>query len=352
VVSAVPANNVRVIDAASPPSLPYKPDAVIYEAYGAIIGCALAMGLAFGVEKFSKWRTSLTFAVPGYAPQILNVPELGVIPSAAVDLFLGEANSRWTWKRLPLGAREPVDEPKAVELEISKRQRSFLAESFRLTLTSILMMSRRGLQPKTIVVTSPNPGEGKTTVVSNMAIAIAESGRKVLLIDADLRRPQLHAIFGVDKTEGFGDLIGHTKGNGLNKFGATVCETKIPGVFLVPSGSTDLVNLSQVFHSIEIPVLLKKLAEQFDVILVDTPPMLQFSDARLMARFADGVILVVRSGVTGCESALSAREQLAQDHIEVLGTILNDWTAKGSKKNPYHSYYSAAVRDQKGVKPS
>ncbi|HTA42776.1 MAG TPA: polysaccharide biosynthesis tyrosine autokinase [Bryobacteraceae bacterium] len=344
VVSAVPTNNIRVIDAAGPASIPYKPKAKDFEIYGVFLGCAGGIALSIAIDKFSKWRKSLTFAAPGHAPGILNVPELGVIPSAAVDLLPRENGSRWKWKRLPAAARDPLEEPKAVELEIAKRKQSFLAESFRMTLTSILLMSRRGLQPRILIVTSPNKGEGKTTIASNMAIAIAETGRKVLLIDADLRNPQLHTIFGVERKPGLADMIGHSNGNGTAKHSPWVCETQIAGAFLIPAGSTE-TNLSQVFHSVEIPVLLKKLTEQFDVILIDTPPVLQFSDARLMSRFADGVVLVVRSGVTGCESAVTAREQLAQDNIEVLGTILNDWDVRGSKKHPYHSYYSAYTKN-------
>ncbi len=107
------------------------------------------------------------------------------------------------------------------------------------------------------------------------------------------------------------------------------------------------MNLSQIFHSPEIPALLDKLAEEFDLILIDTPPMVHFSDARLMARFGDGLILVVRSGVTARESAVTAREQLAQDNINVLGTILNDWDAKTNLRHPYYPYNSSYSRYQK-----
>ena len=97
---------------------------------------------------------------------------------------------------------------------ISTERPSLVAESFRLTLTSILLMSRRGTHPKIIVITSPGPGEGKTTVVSNMAIATAETGRSVLVIDADVRKPRIHSIFGVDDAVGFVDAIALAKTNG------------------------------------------------------------------------------------------------------------------------------------------
>jgi capsular exopolysaccharide synthesis family protein len=221
-----------------------------------------------------------------------------------------------------------------------------VAESFRSTLTSILLMSRGGVHPKVIVVTSAGPGEGKTTVVSNMAVATAESGRRVLVIDSDLRKPRMHSIFGVENHDGFIDAIGRARGNGGAKAAPTAIESNVPGVFVMTAGSTSGTKLSQVLHSPEIPVLLNRLSNQFEVILIDTPPMLQFSDARLMARYADGVILVVRSGVTERESALAAREQLAQDQIEVLGTVLNDWDAKGADAKAFNSYYKAYLQYQ------
>ena len=342
VVSAAPANNVRVIDPANPPSLPYSPNGVMYETYGVAGGVAAAIALALLIEGIAKWRRSVTFGTPGYSSRLLNVPELGVIPSLAVQRRLEgtPAGRRW----LPLPSRGEKEER---QLVISTERPSLVAESFRLTLTSILLMSRRGTHPKTIVITSPGPGEGKTTVVSNMAIATAETGRSVLVIDADVRKPRIHSIFGVDDAVGFVDAIALAKTNGGAETAPIVTESSIPGVFVMAAGSCGGSKLSQIFHSAGIPALLTWLAGQFDVILIDTPPMLQFSDARLMARHADGVILVVRSGVTGRESAIAAREQLAQDQIEVLGTVLNDWDAKGGDARAFKAYYNAYLQYQK-----
>jgi succinoglycan biosynthesis transport protein ExoP len=341
VVSAVPANNVRVIDAANPPSLPYSPNGVTYEIYGVAGGVAAGMALALLIEGIARWRRSVTFGTPGYSARLLNVPELGVIPSLAVQRRLEGAPATRKW--LPLPSRVEKD---GRQLVISTERPSLVAESFRLTLTSILL-SRRGMHPKVIVITSPGPGEGKTTVVSNMAIATAETGRRVLVIDADLRKPRIHSIFGVENAEGLVEALARTKGNGNSKAAPTVTESSIPGVFVMAAGPSGGTKLSQIFHSADIPALLSKLAGQFDVVLIDTPPMLQFSDARLMARHADGVILVVRSGVTGRESAVAAREQLAQDQIEVLGTVLNDWDAKGGDASTFNAYYNAYLQYQK-----
>ena len=340
VASALPTSNARVIDPANRPNYPSKPEAKTYLLYGVLGGCGAGVLLILAIDKLSTWRNSLIFGMPGYSPRVLKVPELGVIPSIESALIPSAPNVGSRWSKLLPGAAAQRAQPAPVVLLSAVGNGSIHAESFRLTLTSILLMSRGSRQPKIIVVTSPGPGEGKTTVVSNMAIAIAESGRRVLIIDADLRRPRMHTIFGIEKNEGFGELIAQAKANGKGpeRPVPTVCQTQIPGVFVLPSGTTGDVNLSQLFHSAEISDLLDKLAEQFDLILIDTPPMTQFSDARLMARFGDGLILVVRSGVTARDSAVTAREQLAQDNINVLGTILNDWDARTNLRNQYYQY--------------
>jgi len=350
IASALPTTNAVVVDSAGVPFGPYKPNATTFEIYGVILGCCAGVLLIFGIDKLSTWRSNLIFGMPGYSPRVLKVPELGVIPSIGPDRGPAAAVAGRRWSRLlPSSAAQRLKQSVPAVLVNTGSPGSIQAESFRLTLTSILLMSHRGRQPKIIAVTSPGPGEGKTTVVSNMAITIAESGRKVLIIDADLRRPRMHTIFGIEKNEGFAELMMYSKanGNGSVRRAPTVCQTQFEGVFVLPSGTTGDLNLSQVFHSPEIPALLDKLTEQFDLILIDTPPMIQFSDARLMARFADGLILVVRSGITARESAVTASEQLARDNINVLGTILNDWDARANLRNQYPSYYNYYTQPEK-----
>jgi capsular exopolysaccharide synthesis family protein len=349
VASALPTTNARVIDPANPPGLPSKPEAKLYEFYGILGGIGFGIVLVLAIEKISEWRSSLIFGMPGYSPRVLKVPELGVIPSIESAGSGNPASPARRWARLLPGVPIPRVRPAPVVLLNAAGDGSIQAESFRLTLTSLLLMSRGARQPRIIVVTSPGPGEGKTTVASNMAIAVAETGRKVLVIDADLRRPRMHSIFGIEKNEGLGDLVTSLHGGAGDsaQMIPTVSETRIPGVFVLPAGATSELNLSQVFHSPAIPALLDKLVEQFDLVLIDTPPMIQFSDARLVARFADGLILVVRSGVTARESAVTARELLAQDNINVLGTILNDWDAKTNLRNQQYYPYSNYSHYQK-----
>ena len=153
---------------------------------------------------------------------MLSLPELGVIPTAAIEEG-PQARSRWLFRKTPLTLDAPDSGSTAANSVARitwKGGSSMLAESFRLTLTSLTLMSRNGSRPRVLVVTSPGAGEGKTTVSSNIAIAMAEAGRNVLLIDMDLRRPQLHTLFGLSNDRGFSDLelSGESEGRSRTRF--------------------------------------------------------------------------------------------------------------------------------------
>jgi capsular exopolysaccharide synthesis family protein len=349
VVSAVPANNIRIVDSAIPPPLPYKPSPGYFLGGGLVFGAGLGFGLVILKERASNRKSSLTFGVPGYASSVLDVPELGVIPSADFESAekLRQAGPRWKRSKVPIAMTSGKGaEIKNQGLIAWQGTPSLMAESFRLTLTSILLMNRNGEKRHTLVVTSPGPGEGKTTVSSNIAVAMAEAGQKVLVIDMDLRKPRVHTVFGVSNDRGFSDLVRSTEPVSTVAADPAIHETTVPRVYILPSGTLELNGISELFHSPRVSALLKELQKSFDTILIDTPPMLHFSESRIVASFADGVILVLRSGFTDKESALAAREQLSMDGIALLGTILNDWNPKIASKNPYHSAYTAYMHYQ------
>jgi succinoglycan biosynthesis transport protein ExoP len=351
VISAAPSNTVRVIDAAGVPGFPYKPDPPTFLGVGAFLGLAAGIGIILLKEIVSKRKLTATFGNPGYASAVLSLPELGVIPTAELESAGSQNRSRWLFRKAPLTLIEPDSGTTAVNSVARitwKGGASMLAESFRLTLTSLTLMSRNGNRPRVLVVTSPGAGEGKTTVSSNIAIAMAEAGRSVLLIDMDLRRPQLHTLFGLSNDRGFSDLV--RSGEQVEITDPILRSTSIPRVSVLTAGTAEAAAISELFHSPKVGALLTQLRSQFDTLIIDTPPMLQFSESRLVASLADGVILVVRSGVTDKDSALAAKEQLATDRIEVIGAILNDWTPRKSDQTRYASYYSANARQQRNGK--
>jgi receptor protein-tyrosine kinase len=214
-----------------------------------------------------------------------------------------------------------------VELVTWENKPSLLAESFRATLTSILFSGEQGSSRRVLAVTSSMPSEGKTTISSNLAIALAETNQRVTLVDADMRRPRLHKVFDVANTWGLSDLLQErTLINDYPKETLTR-KTNIPNLSLLVSGP-GAVSVPSILHSSRAAQLLERLKREFDVVLIDCPPMLHLADARVLGRLADGVILVIRAGKTSQEAAVSAIQRFNEDGTRVLGTILNDWNPK------------------------
>ncbi|MBV9406551.1 MAG: CpsD/CapB family tyrosine-protein kinase, partial [Acidobacteriaceae bacterium] len=249
-------------------------------------------------------------------------------------------------KSLPLGAESASGKPGApakaradrVELVTLQRKPSIVAESFRSTLISILFASDADPTPKVLVVSSAEPGEGKSTVTSNLAIAMAEVGQRVLLIDADMRRPRQHDIFAVSNERGLSSLLRErAELNGDRSIGGIIQDSLVPGLFLLSSGP-GAGTTTNLLYGPRMPELLRYLRSNFDIVLIDTPPMLQMPDARVIGRVADGVILVIRAGHTTRDAAIAARKRFSEDGIRVIGTVLNDWNPKSSP-NGYYGYH-------------
>jgi succinoglycan biosynthesis transport protein ExoP len=330
--SALRASNIRVVDTAEPPTRPYKPSVVLNSALGLLAGAFF--GIAFVVV---QERSDGTIHDPGDTTRYLDVPELGAIPSAKAKgsrLFAYYQNGKdLKTKKLEKG------DPLQVELMTSKKGPSLLADSFRATLTSILYSGENGDRPRVIVITSANMGEGKTTVASNLALALAEIGhsahmQRILLIDGDLPRPRLHEIFGVPNRWGLTDLLeGKTPPSDCE---GIVFKTGFRNLDLLPSGSPT-ASSAALLYSPRAFALLNRMREEFHTVIIDTPPMLSVPDARVLGRLADGVILVVRSAETMRYAAVAAKQRLTDDGTRVLGTILNQWDPR--KTNQYtHSY--------------
>jgi capsular exopolysaccharide synthesis family protein len=266
----------------------------------------------------------------------LGIPELGVIPSlnAERNRFLGYYQERWSTKGVELNNNEA---PPRVELATSERSLSVLADCFRAAATSILYAGENGQRPRVIVLTSPSPGEGKTTVASNLALALAEIGSSVLLIDGDLRRGRLHEIFQVSNSWGMSDMLaGKKPPEGGTKMYFETCYKHLS---LVPSGSTPS-SIAGLLHSPQTLEFLNNMRREFNTVIIDTPPMLPMPDARVFGRLADGVILVVRSAETTGDEVAAAAQRLRDDGTRVLGTILNEWDPRKTS----HSRYTNAYR--------
>jgi succinoglycan biosynthesis transport protein ExoP len=330
-------SNVLVVDRAKPPLLPYRPSLAMNSAIGLFSGVFLGFGFVLLRERIDR-----RISAPGDAQVYLDLPELGVIPLDEAAASRQISNGLYPHRSAPALPLSRADCP---ELATWKRKPSLLAECTRTTLTSILLPGQNGEGPRVIVLTSPCPGDGKTTVACNLSIAVAEIGRKVLLVDGDLRRPRLHKVFGVGNNWGLSDVLRGDTPLETVPLAHLVRSTEVSGLCLLPGGSCG-VTPSNLFYSPRMSTLLTRLRTDFDMILMDAPPMIHLADARVLGRLADGVILVIRAGQTTTESALFACQRFAEDGTRVLGTVLNSWDPKTTRGYGYGSYrdYQAYVR--------
>src|SRR5579863_4223019 len=331
--SALRTTNVRMIDAASVPSLPYSPNFPLNMAIGFAVGSLGGIGLVLMRAGSRKVRQ------PGEST-LMDIPELGVIPSAKDAYVLDRAG------RGLGGFKGRVRE---LGLVTSDQNHSVMAESFRATLTSVMFGAglHRGprLRPsdgRVLAVTSIDVMEGKTTIVTNLGIAAAERKQRVLLIDADLRRPRLHEVIDLSNAWGFTDLLqSHDLAEVADNspLEALVRPTRIPGLWMLPSGPVDGATASLLYSS-DLNVLLDRFRKEFDLVLIDTPPMMLYADVRELGRVSDGVVMVVRADTKSPEELREAYVKFMQDQIPVLGTILNDWKMDTSKARAYSRYHT------------
>ena len=343
--SALRSSNVRVVDRARPSLFPYKPNVPVNLSLGLLAGCFAGIGLILARDRLNR-----SIRTPGETSSYLNIPELGVIPSSQLESHRPLASRLERLLPSSAGSASNHERPhrqnqnkatSSVELVTWENKPSLLAESFRAALTSILFSPERGTR-RILAVTSCMPSEGKTTISSNLAIALAETNQRVVLVDADMRRPRLHKIFDVANTWGLSNLL--QEQTLINDYPRETLtrKTNIPNLSLLVSGP-GAVGIPSVLHSNRAAQALERLKREFDVILIDCPPMLHLADARVLGRLADGVILVIRAGKTSQEAACLAVQRFSEDGTQVLGTILNDWNPKASSYSlgyEYdHSYY-------------
>jgi polysaccharide biosynthesis transport protein len=334
--SAMRASDIRVIDAAKPGG--YRPDFILNACLGLFTGSLLA-----GIFVVVRDRSDRSLKSPDEVRSCLHAPELGVIPTAGFDR-----------KRRPpklihdeLGINS-ADRAEPLELALWQGTASAMADSFRIALASILFSGQNGNGPRLIAVTSPGPREGKSVVVSNLATAVAEINRRVLVIDADMRKPRLHSIFEVPNSWGLSDLLRENTPLQTCPLEALARATNIPGLYLLPSGP-GAASIFNLLYSTRISELLRRVRQEFDLVLIDTPPMLFMPDARVLARLCDTAILVIRAGQTNRKAAMSARQRLAEDGTPLLGTILNAWDPAEGKYGYYENggYYHQYATDDK-----
>ncbi|HZQ68424.1 MAG TPA: polysaccharide biosynthesis tyrosine autokinase [Terriglobales bacterium] len=315
VTAGLRSNNFRIVDVARVPMQPAEPNVPRNLSFALALGLTTGIGLAFLLEGIDN-----TVRTPEQAQAISALPSLGMIPLGSKSSAEAAAG-----KKLVLASSK-----EAVELVTQSRPQSQMAESYRALRTSLLLTSL-GAPPKTILVTSALPQEGKTTTSINTAIVLAQKGTRVLLIDADLRRPSIHKTLGMGPRTGLSNVL---TGNATLQQ-ATVRSSILPSLFVLPAG-TPPPNPAELLASSQMKDVLAELREQYDHIVVDTPPTLSVTDAVVMSTRADAVVLVIRSGQTTKQALRRARDLLMQVNARVSGVLLN---AVDLTSPDYYYYY-------------
>ncbi|MGA2596135.1 MAG: polysaccharide biosynthesis tyrosine autokinase [Bryobacteraceae bacterium] len=321
--AAARAGNMGVISAARRPVHATSPRPLWNAGVGTL--CGLLLGLAF---VFVREKTDRSLRAPGDISTYLNLPEFGAIPSAELDPVQPLARHK-DWA-IDIGPKRE-GESGQVEMASCSNETSRMAESFRSALASLWFAGQTGKRPRVFVLTSPSAREGKTTLTSNLGIALANTNRRVLVIDGDIRKPRLHTIFNVSNHWGLGNLLEDDCPIEDYLFEDIVWRASVPGLYVLPAGTGD-VNVSSLRYHERLTDLLMRFRLEFHAVLLDTPPMLEFSDARILGRLSDGVILVVRASETSRDDAAAVYRRFQEDGTPVLGSILNDWNPRKSKR--------------------
>lgn len=209
--------------------------------------------------------------------------------------------------------------------------KSIITEQFRIIRANI-KYSIPDIELKTILVTSSTPGEGKSTNAANLGVVFAQEGKKVLIVDADMRKPTLHHTFGIFNTVGLSTILSKQ-----DDYSFAVQETPIVGLFVLPSGPIP-PNPAELLSSKYFTLFLEEMKKLYDIIIFDTPPLLSVSDAQVLSPQCDGSLLIIHSGVAEKEEVLEAQAILNSSQSKILGVVLNKYKMPKKRKS-YQQYY-------------
>jgi polysaccharide biosynthesis transport protein len=315
-------NNISVVDPAIPPDQPISPRRLTTVLAALFLSTLFGAGLALFLEYLDD-TIKTTEEVENY----LGLPALAAIPT------IDSAPKR---RLLLVGANgDEPDSPLKSELLIHTDSRSSLAEAYRQLRTSVLL-STAGHAPKSLLVTSSLPAEGKTTTAVNTAISLAQTGAKVLIIDADMRRPRLHNIFNISNAQGLSTILSSEMTE--NDIFKILQYEKESNLYLLPSGPVP-PNPAELIGSEQMSGLMKSLQRVFTHVVVDSPPIASFTDGVLIASMVDGVILVVHSGKSSRQIVRRSRHLLNDVGAKVFGVVLNNVNLRSQDNYYYQSYY-------------
>ena len=316
------ATNIHIIDRALPPRWPDRPKKAQYIAIGLLAG--LIVGFLCALI-----REALDNSIKGAEEieRITGLPALAIVPRAA-----GGQGKRW------LGGRNghvPFAPNGSVALALLCLPESPVAESFRVLRTSVLL-STADHPPQVILITSPQPSEGKTSTAINLAIALAQKGTKVLVLDADFRRPSIARALQLDNGRGLSTVL-----TGAAAPSEVVCQfPEIPALWALPTGPRP-PNPAELLSSTAMANLLNEVRREFAFVVIDSPPVVLITDATILASMVDGVLLIAESEKTARSAVVRACRTLSLSGGRLLGTVLNK---VDSRRDGYYGHYDYSYR--------
>jgi capsular exopolysaccharide synthesis family protein len=311
VTEDVGALNINILEFARPSNKPSSPQKARYMAIALFLGLMLGCGLALLRDWVDqRLRTAEEISI------VLGVPVLGVVPSMS--------------RRQSIVARGQ---------KVYRDSNSRAAEAYRTIRTAVFFGVPKG-EAKTILVTSPAAADGKTTLVSNLGIALAQAGQKTLILDADFRKPMQHKIFEVNHEEiGLSSVLA-----GATTLEEAIQPTKVKGLELLTCGP-DVPNPSEILNSESFAKLLKDLSNTYDRVIIDSPPVMPVTDSQILAAVSDITLLVLRADKSNRKTSQHARDGLMSVGARILGAVIND-VSKNSRYG-YYGYYNYARRKKK-----
>jgi polysaccharide biosynthesis transport protein len=319
-------NNIHILDPALLPVRPVKPRLDLNLAIAGIAGLLLGLGLALLVELSDKTlKTQEDIEAAGVA-------FLGIIPTldASTSGAYGKGPHAGAKKTKRKRGRSASEDSAA--LFVDQYPKSQVAESCRSIRTNLLFMSADN-PAKRILVTSPSPQEGKTTVATNLSAVMAQAGARVLLIDTDMRRPRIHRIFGQRPSRGLSTVV-----LGESTLEESIFKTHLENLDILMCGPTP-PNPAELIMTERFRKVVEQVSSQYDHIIFDSPPVGAVTDAAVLSKLVDGTLLVVKSLSTTRDAARHAVSVLEDIDANILGAVLNDLDLSNRKYGQYYQHY-------------
>lgn len=319
-------SNIRITDYSALPRIPVAPKRTQNILLSFLLSLVGGVGLALFIDYINNKIESVEDI-----DRYLHVPVLGVIPVFPLEgkerqRVLGDSNSG----HKQLVGVQGVKSKGTALIEIDNS--SSIAESYRQLRTAVLLSSASHA-PRTILVTSSQPAEGKTTTSTNLAISLSQTGASVLIVDCDLRRPRLHKVFGVKNSRGLSNYL-----SGTGEI-ASLVQPALPNLFVLPVGPLP-PNPAELLGSNRMKQTIELLQNSFDYVILDSPPVASFADSLILSAMVEGVILVVKAGLTSREVANRTKTHLQTVGAKVLGAVINHIKLQPHDYYYYSTYYS------------